>query len=161
MKKLDEYPDYYITPLGDVYSMKRGKKRLIKGVPDDRGYLCVSLYNNGKRKRLKVHRLVGECYIDNPYNLPTVDHINRDKSNNNVDNLRWADYITQNNNQSRSGGRKYIITTPNNDEVVVSNLTHYCEKYDLNRNAMCGLATGKYNSKTNTYKGYSVRLVKG
>lgn len=41
-------------------------------------------------KTYKVHRLVAETFIDNTENKPTVDHIDRNKSNNNVSNLRWA-----------------------------------------------------------------------
>jgi hypothetical protein len=38
-----------------------------------------------------MHRLVAETFIPNPYNKPFVSHINNDKLNNNVTNLRWVD----------------------------------------------------------------------
>lgn len=99
MRRIPNYPDYLISRLGYIISLKHGKERIIKATPNDRGWLCVTLYNNDVKKRLRVHRLVAETYIDNPYNLPTVDHIDRDKSNNHVDNLRWASVSEQNYNR--------------------------------------------------------------
>lgn len=54
------------------------------------GYTDVSLYKNGERTHKKMHRLVAEAFIPNPDNLPEVDHIDMDKDNNCVDNLRWC-----------------------------------------------------------------------
>lgn len=50
-------------------------------------------------KLYQVHRLVAETFIPNPENLPTVDHINRVKTNN-VENLRWASHKMQIDNRS-------------------------------------------------------------
>ena len=43
-----------------------------------------------KGKQYKVHRLVAETFIPNPDNKPQIDHINRDKSDNDISNLRWV-----------------------------------------------------------------------
>lgn len=56
------------------------------GSKSKRGYLQV--YIGGKK--YLVHRLVAECYIPNPNNKPQVDHINRNRDDNRVENLRWA-----------------------------------------------------------------------
>ena len=52
-------------------------------------------------KTYSVHRLVAETFIDNPDNKPTVDHIDRNKSNNNITNLRWATSREQTENTIR------------------------------------------------------------
>lgn len=54
------------------------------------GYCDVSLSKDGKRIHKKIHRLVAEAFIPNPDNKPEVDHIDTDKDNNNVNNLRWV-----------------------------------------------------------------------
>ena len=56
------------------------------------GYLCVDLrpYTQKNSIHLIVHRVVAMAFIPNPNNLPVVDHIDTDRQNNRVDNLRWC-----------------------------------------------------------------------
>jgi|DEB0MinimDraft_6_1074348.scaffolds.fasta_scaffold129751_1 hypothetical protein len=77
------FPYYFIYPDGRVYSEKSNK--FLKHNNDGNGYLFVRLKTNKK-----VHRLVAEHYIPNPENKREVDHIDRDKNNNRVENLRWV-----------------------------------------------------------------------
>lgn len=56
-----------------------------------KGYLQVGLYRDKKVKRAYVHRLVAEAFIPNDSNLEQVNHIDADKTNNNVGNLEWSD----------------------------------------------------------------------
>lgn len=66
------------------------------GSPIDRhGHLAIT----HQRKLYLVHRLVARAFLPNPDNLPTVDHLDRNPSNNSVDNLRWADMKTQTDNR--------------------------------------------------------------
>ena len=59
------------------------------------GYPCI--YMNGRR--YLVHRLIAEAFLENTEGLPTVDHIDRNRSNNSLSNLRWASWSTQNYNR--------------------------------------------------------------
>ena len=50
----------------------------------------VTLSKDSKTKTFKIHRLVATAFIDNPYNLPQIDHINSKKYDNRPQNLRWC-----------------------------------------------------------------------
>lgn len=83
------YPSYYISDTGNVYLYKRGFLEELKGFINF-GYHIVALSNNYGRKNVRVHRLVAEAFVDNPYNKPCVNHIDGDKLNNHYTNLEWS-----------------------------------------------------------------------
>lgn len=61
------------------------------------GYLCTRLKDkNGNSKCLYTHRLVAEAFIPNPDNKETVNHIDGNKHNNNVNNLEWNTFSENN-----------------------------------------------------------------
>ena len=81
------YENYEVSDLGNVrnkITWKILKPRL------RRGYYCVSLCKEGKVTTRYVHRLVCESFLENPERKPNVDHINNNKLNNNLKNLRWC-----------------------------------------------------------------------
>lgn len=88
-KKLDflGFPDYYISQNGEVYSTHYNKP--LKAGKTTKGYLKVVLQKKKKKKNFLIHRLVALAFIPNPNNFDTVDHIDGNLSNNNIDNLRW------------------------------------------------------------------------
>lgn len=63
--------------------------RLLKGSILS-SYQYINFKWNGKQKNKAVHRLVAETFLPNPENKPLVDHIDGDRLNNNLDNLRWV-----------------------------------------------------------------------
>lgn len=89
-KKIPNYPKYYITRYGKVYStcMKVGKFLIPRKNPN--GYLAITLSKCDRKKTLYIHRLVAQAFIPNPYNKKVVNHKDRNKHNNRVDNLEWT-----------------------------------------------------------------------
>lgn len=95
-KPIPDYPSYFISNFGNV---KRNEKILKGGLMGTKQlYKGVSLRKNGTQKTFLIHRLVGEAFLErNEYN--EIDHIDRNKLNNNVSNLRWVS--SQLNNRNR------------------------------------------------------------
>lgn len=89
MKPIKNYEGRYsITEDGRIYSHKT--KRFLAPKYGKDGYMRISLNKNGVSKSYLIHRLVGETFLENLENKPTIDHIDRNKHNNHVSNLRWA-----------------------------------------------------------------------
>lgn len=87
-KKSVIYPEHYeVSNMGDVRN--RSGKILRPGVDKD-GYGYYVLCVNGNRKTVKAHRLVAMTFLDNPENKPAIDHINGNRLDNRVENLRWV-----------------------------------------------------------------------
>lgn len=89
---------YLISNWGNI--QRKNTKYIITGCSGLTGYKYVNLTDdNGKKKSYLRHRLVADTFIDNNEKKPTVDHVDRNRSNNNVLNLRWATRSEQNANQ--------------------------------------------------------------
>jgi len=93
------YPNYLIYRDGRVFSKKSNK--FLKESTNKDGYKQLSLWKDRKEKKFKIHRLIGIHYIRNPENKETIDHINRNRSDNRVENLQWATRKEQSENQGK------------------------------------------------------------
>ena len=99
-KKIENY-NYCVSNLGNIKNIKTNK--ILKQRYDKDGYPRVNLSKNGVFKTFSIHRLIAEVFIKNPGKKPQVDHIDRDKTNNNVKNLRWCEcYQNQRNKLKQS-----------------------------------------------------------
>lgn len=150
MKELKEFPGYFVTENGKVYSAwKKENIKNEKGIivdvkhyieydnlkelklsKDSNGYLRVSLSLNKKQYTKRVHRLVAETYIPNLNDLLVVNHINQIKQDNRIENLEWT---TQQQNSEHSNC-KYLYTIKNiktNSTFEVKNLNLWCKQYNL------------------------------
>jgi len=85
---IENYPNYYVDNEGNIYSKK--SRKCLKGMKNASGYVYVTLCANRKKKNMYVHRLVAKYFIDNLHNKKYVNHIDFNKSNNNVKNLEWV-----------------------------------------------------------------------
>ena len=86
--EIQNYPNYLIYPDGRVWSQRR--KIFMKPSNHYSGYKLIQFSKEGTKKTMLVHRLVAIHYIQNPHDYEDVDHIDRDKSNNDISNLRWV-----------------------------------------------------------------------
>ena len=114
-KTIENYPNYKISNTGVV---KNAKNKIIKQREKD-GYYKLTLSDNNNPKDFFIHRLIAIQFIENPDNFKIVDHINGDKKNNNISNLKWTDH---------SGNTKNWHSHKTNHNKVI--------QYDLNHNVI-------------------------
>ena len=98
IKDLEEL--YEIDDEGNVYALPRikrtptteylSKERKLKPYNNGYGYMLVDMRKNGKRYMRLVHRLVADAFLPNPDNLPQINHIDGNNSNNKLSNLEWC-----------------------------------------------------------------------
>ena len=100
--KLPEYPNYRIYINGDVFSERKNREMLLKHNIDAKGYAYVALYDKDKKRRaFKVHRLLAMCFLpcNADFKNVSVDHININRADNSLTNLRYASPSLQSINQ--------------------------------------------------------------
>jgi hypothetical protein len=80
----------------------------LKALDNGKGYLRIKLTNNGKSKRVMLHRIIAEAFIDNPLNKKCVNHINNIRSDNRIENLEWCTH-SENTLHAIKCGRWYQV----------------------------------------------------
>ena len=100
MENDDEFVDiigyeglYQINRKGEVFSLITNNT--MKPSLKKYGYYGIKLIKDRERKEFKLHRLLAIQFIPNPDNLPEIDHIDRNRQNHKLENLRWVDLTTQ------------------------------------------------------------------
>lgn len=135
---------YQVSNFGRVKSLYRefwsGKDhRILKKYPetllkiwlDNGGYEYVTLCKEAKCRKYKVHRLVGEAFIPNPENKPQIDHIDTVRTNNRVENLRWA---TRRENNLNPITMKRYSDTKMGDKNPIKKIKKKVLQIDVNTN---------------------------
>lgn len=125
---------YQISNIGRLKSLKRAtqgtrsdgstytqqiRETMLLQTYNSTGYLGSSLYYAGVGTRCFTHRLVAQAFIPNPDNLPQVNHIDGDKSNNTIENLEWVSAKTNMIHGFTTG----LITVPSGAESAHAKLT--------------------------------------
>jgi hypothetical protein len=108
--------NYEINSYGQVRNILNKKKILL--TQNHKGYECFGLHpkNTTKSVRYFIHQLVGHTFISNPNNLPMINHIDKNRSNNHVSNLEW---INNRDNIIHSSGKKVGQYSLNNELIKV------------------------------------------
>lgn len=149
----------WVSMDGEVFVPKSGKnnEHFTYGSTNSYGYKRV-VY---KSKEYKVYRLVAECFIPNPDNLPTIDHINRDRSDNRVENLRWSDRSLQCYNRvipkNNANSKKVLQYTLDGEFVKEWPSTMECHRNGFNQ----GNVSSCCNGKIRQHNGYIWRYKEG
>ena len=122
IKGVDYTGMYQVSNYGEVKSLNynhTGKEKILTPISNSRGYLSVGLSKNGKCTLERINRIVGLTFIPIPEQLKhlpldklEVDHIDGNRTNNRLDNLRWAD---------RSGNERNPITIKRISQSLVNN----------------------------------------
>jgi hypothetical protein len=140
-----DFPNYKINENGDIYSKKRNrlmKKKIFNG------YSRIGLRRDNKSYTKSIHRLLGIQYLPNPDNLPCIDHINRIRLDNNLNNLRWVSYSTNSKNKSSKKNSTSIYVgvrkTKNIKKPYRAETTYQHKKYSI----------GYYKTEEEAYEAY-------
>ncbi len=92
-KSINGYANYEVSCFGRVRNATT--ERILKPGLSSNGYLTVRISKNSKAKTHNIHQLVAREFLRNPFDLKCIDHIDGNKTNNNLDNLRFCS-LTQN-----------------------------------------------------------------
>lgn len=93
------------TPIGKNGNMRFRPESIMVGCDFGHEYLKVNLmYDDGKVRNKKIHRLVLEHFVSNPHNKPCVNHMDFNRCNNHISNLQWATH-KENSDHMVKGGR--------------------------------------------------------
>ena len=131
---IPDYQDYFINRKGEILSKRQKKDRIMKPTIN-LGYYRLGLRINKQSKQVLVHRLLAKMFIPNPNNYYCVDHINRDRLDNRLENLRWCNYEKNNQNQcvgkTNKSGYKHIYFESKNKKwriVIIRNKKRVFDK---------------------------------
>lgn len=162
---------YKVSNLGRILSLnyrRTGKSELRKPNEDKGGYLQVGLSKNRKRKMCKVHRLVAETFLENPENLPEVNHKDEDKTNNFVflnedgsvdkkkSNLEWKSHIdnlnhgTHNERVAKALSKRVLQLSLDGELIREWDSTRECGRNGFDHSAVVKCCRGEQK----THKGF-------
>lgn len=125
------------------------------------GYLYVDLWVNNKRTHAYVHRIIAEAWIDNPNEFTQIDHIDGNRLNNSIENLRFCTYETNNNNPvskfrrilaRRKDKLKSVEIACIKNGVLIKTYLYAASVSKDGFNPAC--VRNCLNGKQNTHKGY-------
>ncbi len=125
------FENYEISNFGNVINCVTGKLKK-KRINKKNSYLIIDLIKNKIRSTHSVHRLIATAFIPNPKNKPLVDHIDGNKINNSLENLRWATIAENNYNRQLNPINKLGFTGITfKDNKYFARITYHRKDYEL------------------------------
>lgn len=150
---------YEVSNLGNVRNVNwRGLGyRNLALARDKDGYLMVTLCNNGIQRVARVHRMVANAFIENPYNKPQVNHKDENKTNNKIDNLEWVNSFENNNHGTRNArisksklntNCKSVLQLEKNGELLKEwvSISEVCRQFGYDTGLISRCCMGKKKS---------------
>ena len=137
LKAITNYEGLYSLDLNNNEVYGHTYKKYLKKIINYYGYYDIKLCKNGKEKNFKLHRLIFEAHYGTIPEKMQIDHIDNDRQNNNIENLRIVTH-SQNKMNSKtyknnlSTGHKCITKTKYNTYVVqirINKKTVYCKTF--------------------------------
>ena len=158
-KDIPNFDNYEINDVGEIRNKKTN--HVLKHSLNEKGYHKVVLYDNGRKIKTGVHRLVAISFIPNPNNYKEVNHIDENKNNNSVNNLEWCNR-QQNIEHSIKSGKFKITRVAQYDKsgnlIKIYNSCSQAEREtNVPRTHICKCVLGRYGFKT--AGGYVWKLV--
>ena len=145
-----EYPNYEVSNLGEVRNTKT--KKVLSKHQDKDGYFRVGLFYNKRKCTKSVHRLVAVTFIPNSDDTLVVDHINQNRQDNRVENLRWT---TRSGNSRNTQYNSKVKVCDETGKIVneFNTIIEAAEYYNIPNDKMC--AATVVNSKLNGFITYA------
>ena len=156
-KEIKDFPGYTITDDGKVISYKFKEPRIMKTWYQKSGYENIKLCKNNVTYHFLIHRLVAEAFIPNPDNLPEVNHKDKNRQNNRVENLEWCSrvdnlydsYDTM--NATRNFRECTLIRESDNTEIASFQSVKAAAEY-ANEKFDCSISGMRKNYKSRGYR---------
>lgn len=168
---------YQVSNMGRIKSLNynhcTGKEKILKLQKDRKGYPRINLYKNGKMNNFHIHRLVAYMFIDGYFDGAEIDHINTDKTDNRVENLRFVTHKENMNNplskqkisetnkgenhplygrtgKSNPKSKKVMGISLTEKKIIILHSATEAEKFGFYHSAICNCCNGKLKQ----YKGF-------